>query len=37
VKDENAEDFVEWVYCNHIYHHSCLDLYMKTPPFTGMS
>lgn len=31
----NADDFVEWVYCKHIYHHSCLDIYMKTPPFTG--
>jgi len=30
-----ADDFVEWVYCKHIYHHSCLDIYMKTPPFTG--
>jgi len=30
-----ADDFVEWVYCKHVYHHSCLDIYMKTPPFTG--
>jgi len=29
VTDENADDFVEWIYCNHIYHHSCLDKYMK--------
>lgn len=35
VTDESADDFVEWIYCNHIYHHSCLDEYMKTPPFTG--
>ena len=27
--------FVEWVYCKHVYHHACLDVYMKTPPFDG--
>lgn len=35
IKDEYADEFVEWIYCNHIYHHKCLDIYMKTPPFTG--
>lgn len=30
-----ADFFVEWVYCKHIYHHTCLDKYMKSPPFTG--
>jgi len=30
-----ADTFVEWVYCRHIYHHLCLDNYMKTPPFQG--
>lgn len=23
------------VYCGHIFHHKCLDKYMKTPPFAG--
>lgn len=31
----NADMFVEWVYCKHVYHHACLDVYMKTPPFEG--
>lgn len=31
----NADMFVEWVYCKHIFHHKCLDDYMKTPPFDG--
>lgn len=31
----NADMFVEWVYCKHVYHHACLDIYMKTPPFDG--
>lgn len=35
VTDEHADNFVEWIYCNHIYHHLCLDKYMKEPPFTG--
>ena len=31
----NADMFVEWVYCKHVFHHACLDVYMKTPPFDG--
>ncbi|XP_031565078.1 uncharacterized protein LOC116300360 isoform X1 [Actinia tenebrosa] len=27
--------FVERVYCSHLFHFTCLDEYMKTPPFTG--
>ncbi|KAK2169528.1 hypothetical protein LSH36_9g13043 [Paralvinella palmiformis] len=27
--------FIERVYCKHLFHHGCLDTYMKTPPFTG--
>ncbi|XP_064628519.1 uncharacterized protein LOC135488059 [Lineus longissimus] len=27
--------FIERVYCTHLYHHGCLDVYFKTPPFTG--
>ena len=27
--------YVEYVYCSHVFHHSCLDCYMKTPPFKG--
>ncbi len=35
VHDEHAAAHVERVYCSHIYHHDCLILYMKTPPFQG--
>jgi len=31
----NEDHYVEWVYCGHVYHHKCLDDYMKAPPFTG--
>ncbi|XP_050721074.1 uncharacterized protein LOC127000937 isoform X2 [Eriocheir sinensis] len=31
--DEYAPMNVERVYCGHIYHHKCLDTYIKTPPF----
>jgi len=27
--------YVEYVYCSHIFHHKCLDSYMKSPPFKG--
>lgn len=33
--DEDAATSVERVYCGHLYHHNCLDIYIKTPPFTG--
>lgn len=33
--NENAAAHVERVYCSHVYHHDCLILYMKTPPFQG--
>lgn len=29
----HAAAHVERVYCSHVYHHDCLILYMKTPPF----
>ncbi|CAK8683370.1 uncharacterized protein LOC143450893 [Clavelina lepadiformis] len=31
----NAKDakYAERIYCGHLYHHGCLDKYMKTPPF----
>jgi len=35
VHDENAAPHVERVYCSHIYHHDCLILYLKSPPFEG--
>ena len=35
IHDENASAHVERVYCSHIYHHDCLILYLKTPPFDG--
>ncbi|XP_059079589.1 uncharacterized protein LOC131877807 [Tigriopus californicus] len=35
IHDENAAAHVERVYCSHCYHHDCLILYMKTPPFEG--
>ena len=33
IHDENAAAHAERVYCSHTYHHDCLILYMKTPPF----
>ncbi|XP_077870114.1 uncharacterized protein LOC100372397 [Saccoglossus kowalevskii] len=27
--------YIERVYCCHLFHHGCLDTFMKTPPFTG--
>lgn len=35
VKDPHADEFVERVYCGDLFHHKCLDNYMKTPPFIG--
>ena len=35
VHNEDAAAHVERVYCSHIYHHDCLILFMKTPPFQG--
>ena len=35
VHDEHAAAHVERVYCSHIYHHDCLILYLKSPPFDG--
>lgn len=34
-QDIRNEMYVEYVYCSHIFHHKCLDQYMKTPPFKG--
>lgn len=36
VHNENAAAHVERVYCSHCYHHDCLILYMKSPPFKGV-
>ena len=35
VHNENAAAHVERVYCSHCYHHDCLILYLKSPPFKG--
>jgi len=35
IHSEKAAAHVERVYCGHAYHHDCLILYMKTPPFEG--
>ena len=35
ITDPYGEKHVERIYCGHIYHHKCLDDYMKTPPFAG--
>merc|ERR1712059_44862 len=35
VHTEKTAAQVERVYCGHAYHHDCLILYMKTPPFEG--
>ena len=35
--DDASGKLVERMYCLHLFHHSCLDDYMKKPPFTGMS
>ena len=35
IHNENAAAHVERVYCSHVYHHDCLIVYMKTPPFEG--
>ena len=32
-KDEN---YIERVYCGHLFHHGCMDRYMKTPPFESL-
>lgn len=37
VRDPTDHQFVERVYCNHLFHYGCLDKYMKTPPFQGMT
>jgi len=36
VHNENAAAHVERVYCSHCYHHDCLILYLKSPPFKGV-
>ena len=36
VTDESDAQFVYRVYCSHLYHRSCLEEYMKTPPFEGV-
>ena len=36
VTDESDAQFVYRVYCGHLYHRSCLEEYMKTPPFEGV-
>lgn len=34
VTDPSNDRYIERVYCYHLFHHGCLDTYMKTPPFT---
>ncbi|XP_074656157.1 uncharacterized protein LOC141909586 [Tubulanus polymorphus] len=35
IKDPLNDEYIERVYCGHIYHKRCMDLYFKTPPFEG--
>ncbi|PRD22681.1 UNVERIFIED_CONTAM: hypothetical protein NCL1_48476 [Trichonephila clavipes] len=35
ITEEGDEKHIEKVYCGHIFHNGCLDIYMKTPPFHG--
>ena len=35
INDESHDQYVERMYCKHLFHHGCLDRYMKIPPFTG--
>jgi len=35
IVDPSADLYVEKVYCGHLFHHKCLDAFMKTPPFDG--
>lgn len=31
--NDNADNYIERVYCGHIYHQGCLKRYMREPPF----
>lgn len=33
--DVEGDNYVERIYCGHIYHYKCLDVYIRTPPFHG--
>ncbi|XP_002128606.2 uncharacterized protein LOC100177726 [Ciona intestinalis] len=33
VTDMKEDNYAERIYCGHLFHHGCLDKYMKTPPF----
>lgn len=35
VTEPTDHQYVERVYCSHLFHYGCLDKYMKTPPFQG--
>nr|CAB3261955.1 uncharacterized protein LOC100177726 [Phallusia mammillata] len=35
VTDMTHISYAERLYCGHLYHHGCLDKFMKTPPFHG--
>lgn len=35
VNDASSAMFVDRTFCQHLFHHGCLDKYMKTPPFAG--
>lgn len=35
VNTAGADMFVERIYCTDLFHHKCMDVYMKTPPFQG--
>lgn len=33
IKEAKHKDYVERIYCGHLYHHGCLGEYMRKPPF----
>lgn len=35
ITDPEHDHYIERVYCTHLFHHKCLTVYFKTPPFEG--
>ena len=35
VKDPCSDEFIDRLYCCHLFHRGCFDAYMKKPPFAG--
>lgn len=35
ITDPADPNFLDRVYCKHLFHHGCLEAYMSIPPFTG--